>query len=515
MWRLFLVALILLSGCRAQAGSLIDNPQEAQRVDFLVVAGDRFADQLDRLVTHRENQGYAVGIVAVSSIERRFDSIRAFLAHAVQNWTEPAPEFLLLVGDVETVPAVVRAGDYGKFRGEADLATDYDYACPLKEGRPLLHVGRFPCDSPEELALMISKTIDYETALAPGPWQKKLAFITGEARFTPELDAFIERQFTSIVSEGIPLAYDIEVAYANPRSVYCPYPPNFNANALRLLNEGALLWVYVGHGSRRGVDSIRWQGRHYDILEAKHAGKVDVKNGFPVMAVIACSTGHYDGKRDCVGEVFLKRPRGPVAFLGGSRVTQPYANGLLAQALVDQLFGRARTLGEAVTRAKRQVIRHKKSAFSQQADLIAALAQGPEALVPMRHDVVRHYNLLGDPALVLRKPVTSIGLALEGDVVMIEAEVPEVVLTLEHCLEYSAALAGRNGSADSLEEEQQMERYRRANDRVIASWTVRLEGGRAAQGLELPAEPGTYYLKAYADGQVGAIAITIEPSRDR
>ncbi|MCI0340138.1 MAG: C25 family cysteine peptidase [Planctomycetales bacterium] len=491
----------------------IADPAAPQRVDWLVVAGDSFADRLDALAAHREKQGLRPGIVSMTDLRAKFPGVREFVAHAVESWEKPAPKYLLLAGDVEAVPAVVRPGAGRGFQSEADLATDFDYACPAAELEPALHVGRLPCDTPEELDAMIRKILDYETTVKPGAWQKKVAFVVGEAGFGPELDAFIEKQFIQIVGGGLPAAYDIEVAYASPRSPYCPFPPKFDENAVRLLNEGSLFYVFVGHGSRSGVDRIRWRQKSYDILNEAHAGKVETKNGLPIMVVIACSTGHYDHEGDCVGEVFLKRPRGPVAFLGGSRVTQPYANGLIGKALVDQSFGdapSARTLGEAVTRAKKQVLAHGATPFHQQADFMAAMVQGKEALEPMRRDVVRHYNLLGDPALVLRKPEPSIRISVKGNVATIEAAAPEVALTLECAREKSARPLPPADEAAPDFERKVVERYRVANDRVMKSWKVRLAGGRATQKIELPKAPGKYWLKAYAPGAIGSAEVEVE-----
>ncbi len=502
---------LCLAGAIGSKYRLAD-PAAPQRVDWLVVAGDAFADRLDALAAHRERQGLRPGIVSMTDLSAKFPGVREFVAHAVEKWEKPAPANLLLVGDVDAVPAVVRPGAARGFMSEADLATDYDYACPGAELEPALHVGRLPCDTPEELDAMVRKILDYETAVKPGPWQKKVAFVVGEAGFGKELDAFIERQFIQIVGGGLPPAYDIEVAYASPRSPYCPYPPRFDQNAVRLLNEGSLFYVFVGHGSRTGVDNIRWKDKAYDILEATHAGKIEVKAGLPVMVVIACSTGQYDHEEDCVGETFLKRPRGPVAFLGGSRVTQPYANGLIGKALVDQSFGDVKTLGEAVTRAKKQVLAHGTTPFHQQADFMAAMAQGKESLEPMRRDVVRHYNLLGDPALVLRKPEPSIRLSVKGDIATVEAAAPEVALTLECPREKSARPLPQADENAADFEMKAVERYRAANDRVLGSWKVRLAGGKGTQKFPLPKESGTYWLKAYAPGMVGAVEVVVAGS---
>jgi len=504
LWPLFLP----LFGAAPDSRFLLEDPAAAHRVDYLILAAEPFVDRLDELAAHREAQGYAVGIVSMAGVRKSFESIRTFLAHAAENWAKPAPSFLLLVGDADGVPAEIRESSYREFRSEERLATDFDYACPLREGEPLLHVGRFPCDTPEELQAMVRKTIRYEKESASGAWQKRVALVAGTAGFSEKIDAVIEKQFRAVVSRMIPPEYDLEVAYASPDSPWCPYPPRFNENALRMLNQGALFYVFVGHGRRHGVDSIRWEGERHPILDQEHAEQIDAGEGLPIMIVLACSTGEFDAPFDCVGEVYFKRDRGPTAFLGGSRVTQPYGNGILGKALVEESFGDARTLGEIVTRAKMRVLRHERDNLTRQADLIAAAVQGNEALEPIRRDTVRHYNLFGDPALMVRRPEKSIRLTLEGDLLTVEAPVEEVELTLEvPRAEFARAiereLGGINGDRERLFEE----RYQRANDKAVKRWKLKLDGGRADMKVEWPDRKGEFIFKAHAGGRVGSLEV--------
>lgn len=519
-----LAALVALTGLAATAPAAaaqeatnfrIADPTQPQRVDWLVVAGtDELAAAVSPLAAYRKQGGLAPGIVTMATVRAHFDNLRAFLRHALANWTAPAPRFLLLVGDVETVPAEIRAGEFTVPPSQRDLATDFGYACPNTRLQPELHVGRFPADTPEECAAMAKRTILYGE-MGPGAWQHKVAFVTGEAGFNPQLDRMIEQMFIRIVAPGIPAPYAIELAYANPRSPYCPDPFTFNAHALELLNAGSLFYVYVGHGYRNGLDRLRFGDKRLRILDAPDAPKITVRQGRPVMFVIACSTGRYDHPQDCVGEVFFKRYQGPVAFLGGSRVTQPYCNGLLGKALVDQCFGDAATLGEAVTRAKQQVLAHAPSPLTQQADFMASMMQGGAPALPkMRRDGVRHYNLFGDPALALRKPAMDLQVELAGDTVTVRGAVERCTLTLEVARgKYAKPLPPVELGTDDAPA-QLAARYRVANDPVLQQWELTLAGGAAHTTFARPAKAGTYYLKARTPGHAGAAKLVVKPPED-
>ncbi|HUU59640.1 MAG TPA: C25 family cysteine peptidase, partial [Phycisphaerae bacterium] len=120
----------------ARSKYLLADLSARQRVDYLAVAGDAFADHLDPLLEHRSRQGYAVGVARMSDVTAKHKTISAFLAHAVKTW-RPRPRFLLLVGDVETVPGTVKEMRYRGEGGEKDLLTDFDYARALG-GKALL-----------------------------------------------------------------------------------------------------------------------------------------------------------------------------------------------------------------------------------------------------------------------------------------------------------------------------------------------------------------------------------------
>lgn len=457
-------------------------------VDYLVITTETYADQCEELLAHRKKQGLSVGIALVSKI----GDIRAHVAKV-------KPTYVLLVGDVDTVPAVVRDADFYQFGTDKDLATDFEYACPDKELEPTVHVGRFPCDTREELAVMIRKTLDYETKLEAGTWQKKISFIAGEAGFSPEADQAIEKLFIQIVSTTVPAFYDVEVAYANARSIFCPYPPSFNDNALRLLNEGSLLYVFVGHGSNDHVARFTWENNSYNVLSDKDAPKIDVQKGSPLMVVIACSTGEYDHKKDCLGEVWFKSAKGPVAFVGGSRITHPYGNALLGREMALHVLGEAKTVGEGITRVKRALLTHEMDKFNKQVDAMTAfMGIKKETLEPVRKDTVRHYNLLGDPALVLRRPA-PIQLARDGKIVTIECAASEVTLTLEDPREKIPKLE-KIDRKDPDYQKKIDERYRLANARVLKTWTVKLENGKGTVEVE-----GEGILKAFAPGFAGSL----------
>ena len=462
--------------------------------DWIAVAPADFVPALEPLRAHRAKSMKAV-VVPAEGLDA--DGIVKLVAAR-------KPRFLLLAGDVDRVPTVVRKSGYvsDRFASDPDLATDGLFGAMA---------GRFPADSVDELKAMVEKTLAYETAPS-GPWQRRIRFLAGEGGFGDAIDAVIERQFSVLVADAIPAGYEVETAYAKPSSRYFAWAPRFNENALRMLNEGSLFYCYVGHGLRTAMDDITYQGKVYPTLSTKDAAKVDVREGYPIVISIACNTGEYDSRvGDAVGEEFFKRPRGPVAFVGGTRVTQPYGNALIGNHLIRQVFhAKQATLGEALAAAREGVLAKDGSALRMQADALAALVQGPGNLEPMRKDVVLHYNLLGDPALPIRRPDDSLtiepvaapkpGAPLEVRGTAKGAD--RVTVTLEVTRDRfwkQTDLDGGDLEAATAK------RYRDANDKVVSKVEVGTFDGAFEASLPFPAEApsGRYVLKVAAGGALG------------
>ncbi len=474
--------------------------------DYLVVAPPVFANLLDPLCDHRA-KALKVAIVRTDDIETKHGKGPEGIAKLVAS---VKPRFLLLAADTDLVPTFLKKSAYTSdtFASDAELATDHFFGTVT---------GRFPAKTADELKAMIEKTVEYETTLAGGPWQKRISFITGQGNFGPLIDPILEHQFAAVVTDQVPAAYDIETSYAKPSSKYCPHPQKFGENAVRMMNEGALLYAYVGHGLRDQFDDFRWNGFSLPVLEAKDAKNISVKEGLPIMIVIACNTGEYDSVHgDCIGETLFKRRRGPAAFIGGTRTTQPYGNALLGQKLVEQfLVRKAPTAGEALFAAKEGVMAGDASLFRKQADAVAGLVQGPGSLEPMRKDVILHYNLLGDPALAIRRPSNGVEIEAHGFPgpgrtfsVIGTAKTGPVEITFE-CLRskfcHPVDLVG-----DTMEQ-QLARRYANANDKVVVRAKADVTDGSFETELTLPKDlkPGRYFLKAWAAGAIGATEIEI------
>lgn len=493
--------------------------REEARGYVAVVASAALEKAVAPLLEHRRAEGLKVDVVRIAPGAQ--DALVAELKRR-------APDFILLVGDVDTIPAfVVR-----------EAATDRPYGDYDGDGYPDAAIGRFPVSHPQVVSSLVERTLAYERDRAAGAWRKQCALVAGEAKFSPGIDKFIEQLFQQVVCDSVNPAYDVDMTYANPRSPYCCPAKRFSKRVVQRMNEGALVFAYVGHGSVRSVDTLdvvtgkgkKKKTRKYTVLKAAHAKRLKTGANSPVFLSIACWTGKYEGKTPCIGEELLLTPGGPVGFLGSSRISHPVHNALLAKELVRELLSETGTvrLGPAINRAREAMVKGRPDEgpdpVRKQILDIAAMFIGLSAVTNENPRHVDMYNLLGDPALRLARPEEWIALEGATDVtagatLAVTGKAPAGFETLTVTLETAREKSAR----PEPESESVLQRYKRVNDKVVATVpaTVAADGTFSVSfDLDRRLPKGTYRIKAFAqvDGRaaIGAVAqpIAADPTYD-
>ncbi len=392
----------------------------------------------------------------------------------------------------------------------AGIATDHPYACPEGGDRLRLALGRLPARTRASLGRMVAKTIAYERR-RPGRWQKELSFFAGVGGF--KFDRALEWLTSRLLSREIPPSYDIDMTYASPTSPWFYPPARFAAHLRERIEAGPLLVTFIGHGSPSGTQRVHFGGRSYPILDRATARAIESEKGCG-MVVIACSTGAYAGLRPCIGELLLDRPGGVVWFYGASIESAPYGNAAIGEALVRHALreGAAATLGEAVLAAEQELL---ESITRRLIGLAVARLSGVSTSGDEIREHVLMYNLLGDPALTLRRPAQRIVLTPaweqggEGARLFVRGEhaVPNgrVRVTLERD---RSAMSGRREPIDPTQsdwEERVLRNHRAANDKVLQAIEVQADAkGRFAARLAPPAGAAAgrvFYVKAAVLGE--------------
>ncbi len=151
-----------------------------------------------------------------------------------------------------------------------EFATDNPYQLmDDADDSPDICLGRIPARNLEEARSVLAKIKRYEqpptldSLLATD--RAQITYIAGEGHFGP-MDDLLETLFKSMVDRIVPDSFDLSMTYAKPSSIYCPPPSKLAQTVLDRLNEGSLLFNYIGHGSEKSFDSLRWNNKRFPIL---------------------------------------------------------------------------------------------------------------------------------------------------------------------------------------------------------------------------------------------------------
>ncbi len=202
------------AGIERDTPSDLKNPDNG--ADWIVITHAAFREQAQQLAAHRATfSGLRTMVVDVQDIYDEFsggllspEAIREFLAYAYNNWTPPAPRYVVLFGDgtvdyknynphntrQQFIPPYLDSVDC--FMGET--ASDNRYVAGprtnsnpnalecQKHAMPFMAIGRLPANNDVEADTMVRRIICYEdptNALcaglsAPAGWEQRAIFVS-------------------------------------------------------------------------------------------------------------------------------------------------------------------------------------------------------------------------------------------------------------------------------------------------------------------------------------------------
>ena len=397
-----------LAFCVLLIGHGVPTAPAAAPADTVLVCAPGLLEAMSPWIKYRESQGHH--LVVISEYENAEDIRAQIRSQAVLG----PLRFALLVGDVSEDPLAAyhlpthfeEARINSAWGSEQQIATDNWFADLDDDDLPDLAIGRLPARTAEDVKVMVDKVVRYECEVPTGMWRRRIHLVAGVGGFGMITDAILEAATRTLVGRGIPNAYRTKLTYASWRSPYFPDPRLFRNETIGGMNEGCLCWVYMGHGFRDGLDWIRLPIGIAPIMRRSDVGQIRCRSGAPIAVFLSCYGAAFDGSEECLAERMLRRPAGPIAAIGGSRVTMPYGMTVLSQALMKQMFQqRGRTLGEIVMHGKRQSLSAQAGQSQRLIDSVArAISPNPDDLVGERREHVWMFHLLGDPLLRVPHP---------------------------------------------------------------------------------------------------------------
>ncbi|MEW6380294.1 MAG: C25 family cysteine peptidase [bacterium] len=365
----------------ARPGEEDDLRSSDNGADYLIITHPDFRDSILPLADYRKAQGLRVKIVDIHDIYDEFSSgifdpraVQDFVRYSYQNWTPPAPLYVLLVGDAN----MDYLDNYETGRGNyipthvyftADLGetpNDNWFVCVDGDDiLPDMFLGRIPVRTPVEVQSVVEKIISYEQQ-GDQPWHRKALFVADKEN--PEFKSMAD----GLAQDFIPWSLDIQKVYA------ASYATNEAAaeEVRRKISGGQLITVYCGHGNVDKWGSALFQSG--DVQKLENIGQP----GFFIL--LTCLNGFFPHpKLDCclAEELLRAENKGALACWAPVSVSYPTEQKNLAGELFDQIFQQGNNILGVCTTAARinAYARHRISG-----------------------DMAQNFLLFGDPATRLQ-----------------------------------------------------------------------------------------------------------------
>ncbi|MCB5246886.1 MAG: C25 family cysteine peptidase, partial [Candidatus Cloacimonetes bacterium] len=348
--------------------------------------------------------------------------LRQFLRHAWHNYPAPKITSVTLIG-LGTI-------DWRNFSGLAqaknklivyqrNVITSDDYLVMLTQSsHPELAVGRYPVSTATELGNMLTNFQNYVRE-PQGGWWRNSTVLLGDDLFNGSSTAYENihtRQTESAGNVIHPSVLTDKIFAWEYEYDEFQNKPEARDDMFAAINEGRLIWYYIGHGQ---FDKL---GAEDYFNGASDMGRFNNPNKLPLFLAASCKVSHFDywGFESLGQQTVLMNNLGAIASYSATRISAPYSNAPMMEFLLGNLTNGRNPLGRSILMAK---IQHTQS-----------------------NDNDATYVLLGDPLLNVVPPLRDSLMSVSGQVHSSETLHARELATLSGS--FSPSLAG--GTAEVM-----------------------------------------------------------------
>lgn len=328
-----------------------------KEADYIIITHKNFLEQAERLANYRENQAkvpLTTCVVDVDEIYNEFSGgmvdvggIRNFIRYAYFNWN-PRPQYVFLFGDGDY--------DYKNLEGanrnfippyetvelydEIDSYCTDDYYAFVDGNDKIvdLGIGRIPAQTTEEAKNYVDKVISYESSTDKGPWKNLITLVADDNTTTSGSEVpHHTRQSESLSKYVIPTAYSLKKIYMptfeTVQTSLGRRKPEMNKAVIDAMNEGCVLYNYIGHGSPE-----LWA--HERIFEMSISIPRIVNDKFFFLTAATCDFGYYDKTdiQSATEVMLLKENAGAIGAFTATRPVYSTYNAQLNEDLYDEML---------------------------------------------------------------------------------------------------------------------------------------------------------------------------------
>jgi hypothetical protein len=270
-------------------------------IKYVIVADPMFEQALQPFVEWKTQKGYTVveGYTDDPNVGSTTGSIKAFLQDMYDNATtsDPAPTFVIFVGDVDQVPV---------FNGSGHI-TDLYYCEYDGDYIPEMYYGRFSANDVNELTPQVDKTLEYEKYEFPDP-----SFL-GECTMVSGVDGSHASTYgNGQIYYGVTNYFNEDHGLSS-HTFYYPESGSSSSQIIQTVSDGVAYANYTAHGNWDGWSDPSFNNSDVPGLQNEHK--------YPLMVGNCCLTNKFE-KTSCFGETLLRAEgKGALGYIGGTNST--------------------------------------------------------------------------------------------------------------------------------------------------------------------------------------------------
>lgn len=364
--------------------------------DYIIITHPDFLSEAEKLASYRSDnlEGYnnpRIKVVNIFDIYNEFsggllepEAVRNFISYAYQNYEQPAPAYVSLLGDMSWdyrkvlpnsrnnyIPSIA----YHSIQYGLAMSDNMLVAVDGEDVVPDLAIGRISCETKEEAEILVNKIINYPDDNSK-EWKQNILLIGAGENYKDEQSLkFNDR------SVDLDTMYINQAGYTTIKIFNYPSKPEhlqFYGSTYEIregFNSGSVIANFYGHGGGYQWDQVFLND---DIYLLQNGGRL------PVITSITCYTAHFDNQ-NVFGEQFNKVPeKGAIGFWGHTGITFFFYGVEMNMKFYDQIFSNGiHVIGDAIRYAK---------------------MSGSNNLSQLTKDHIALLTYLGDPALELALP---------------------------------------------------------------------------------------------------------------
>lgn len=267
---------------------------------YMILSDPSFRSALQPFIHWKTQQGFKVVEVYKGSpgVGATADDMKAYLKNLYQLATadDPAPTYLLIVGDFEQIPAFY-SSSYGHYTdlyyAEYDGGDDYI---------PDVFYGRFSAIDSQTLANQVEKTVEYEKYLFPDP-----SFLDSAVLISTGNDGHGEEWGNGQINYESNLYFNAANGIFSYSYLY-PVSATKSNDIVQHINSGSGFVNYTGHGYPTYWESPYLGVSNINALTNSHKYPLVVSNG--------CVTNYFM-EPICFGEALLRgKDKGAIGHIG-------------------------------------------------------------------------------------------------------------------------------------------------------------------------------------------------------